>query len=273
MAEGLNLRLLGNKGLILRFNKAIDSILASHSRKVEILLGFCRFVGRCRSALRPGFSPAPNVVQGRHRGGGYPSDVGRFAINTTIGVLGIVDVASSLGLEKHEEDFGQTFGRWGFGNGPYLVLPFFGPSTLRDATGLAVDLHVDPLGNYSDVPARNIMIATRTLNDRAGLLPVDKIVDEAALDRYAYIRDAYLQRRRSQVYDGDAPREDDNAAATLTPPTTLLLARANAALPQRERVQGSVNLYVEWPTETPAATVMARPAPLLTDPLVLAQIH
>ncbi|MBP9712868.1 MAG: VacJ family lipoprotein [Sterolibacterium sp.] len=251
-----------DKALVKPVAQGYESALPAPVRK-----GVSNFFGN----LGEVFIAANNVLQGKLPEAA--SDVGRFAINTTIGVLGIVDVASSLGLEKHEEDFGQTFGRWGFGNGPYLVLPFFGPSTLRDATGLAVDLHVDPLGNYSDVPARNIMIATRTLNDRAGLLPVDKIVDEAALDRYAYIRDAYLQRRRSQVYDGDAPREDDNAAATLTPPTTLLLARANAALPQRERVQGSVNLYVEWPTETPAATVMARPAPLLTDPLVLAQIH
>lgn len=219
------------------------------------------------------FIAANNVLQGKLPEAA--SDVGRFAINTTVGLLGIMDFATDMGLEKHEEDFGQTFGRWGFGNGPYLVLPLLGPSTLRDATGLAIDLHVDPLGNYNDVPARNVMIATRAVNDRAGLLPVDKIVDEAALDRYAYIRDAYLQRRRSQVYDGDAPREDDNAAAaaTLTQPTSLLLARASVTPPHRERVQGSVNLYVEWPTETPAATVMAKPAPLLTDPLALAQVR
>jgi len=216
------------------------------------------------------FIAVNNVLQGKLPEAA--SDVGRVAINTTVGVLGIMDFASDIGLEKHEEDFGQTFGRWGMGNGPYLVLPIFGPSTLRDTTGLALDLHADPVGHYHDVSARNVMIATRALNDRAGLLPVDKLVDEAALDRYSYIRDAYLQRRRSQIYDGDPPRENDNLTkATQPQATSLLLAKTDTpTVPQPVRVQGSVNLYVEWPVDTPAATVMTAPTPLLTDPLTLA---
>ena len=222
------------------------------------------------------FIAVNNVLQGKLPEAA--SDAGRVAINTTVGILGIMDFASDIGLEKHEEDFGQTFGRWGMGDGPYLVLPLLGPSTLRDAAGLAIDLHADPVSHYDDVSARNTLIVTRALNDRAGLLPVDKIVDEAALDRYAYIRDAYLQRRRSQIYDGDPPRANDDAARATTPqmppqaapvlPTTY--SSVVSLPPHQERVQGSANLYVEWIADTPAATVMSAPAPLLTDQLTLA---
>lgn len=148
-----------------------------------------------------------NVLQGK-----MPeaiNDFGRVMVNTTLGILGFMDVASDLGVEKHEEDFGQTFGRWGVGSGAYVVLPVFGPRTVRDTVGLAVDMSVDPVGNVSDVPARNLLIATRLISDRAALLPADKVIEEAALDKYSYIRDGYLQRRRSQIYDGAPPRLDD----------------------------------------------------------------
>jgi phospholipid-binding lipoprotein MlaA len=209
-----------------------------------------------------------NVLQGKLPEAA--SDVGRIAVNTTIGMLGVIDVASSLGLEKHEEDFGQTFGRWGLDNGPYLVLPVLGPSTLRDATGLTINQQLDPVRNYHNVSSRNVMLGTRTLDTRAGLLAIDKIVDEAALDRYAYVREAYLQRRRNQIYDGDPPRESENAASAALPQTTTQ-AQARTTPFHREPVLGSANLYVEWPNETPAATLMSGPAPLLTDPLAAAK--
>lgn len=138
------------------------------------------------------------------------NDVCRVLVNTSLGILGVRDVASELGVEKHKADFGLTLGHWGVGAGPYLVLPFFGPSTVRDATGLVLDVKGDPVANLPDVPVRNSLVVARDINLRAQLLPADKIVDEAALDRYAYIRDAYLQRRRSLIYDGNPPR--DNAA-------------------------------------------------------------
>jgi phospholipid-binding lipoprotein MlaA len=173
------------------------------------------------------------------------SDVGRVAVNTTIGLLGVMDVASSLGLEKHDEDFGQTLGRWGVGSGPYLVLPFFGSSTLRDAGGLVVNLAADPVGHVHDVPVRNGVLVTRVINDRANYLPAEKIVEEAALDRYSYMRDAYLQSRRYRIYDGDPPREQENAAeALLRQPDQLLTVAAGFEL-----VSGSANLYVERPVE------------------------
>lgn len=139
------------------------------------------------------------------------NDFGRVMVNTTLGVLGFMDVATDLGVEKHDEDFGQTLGRWGSPTGAYLVLPVFGPRDVRDVVGLGFDLAADPVGNANNsVAARNVLVATRLISDRAALLPADKVIEEAALDKYSYIRDAYLQRRRNLVYDGAAPRLPDN---------------------------------------------------------------
>jgi phospholipid-binding lipoprotein MlaA len=121
-----------------------------------------------------------------------------------------MDVASDMGLEKHDEDFGQTFGRWGAGPGPYVVVPFFGPRDVRDTAGLVLDVKADPVANYSHVATRNTLLALRVENDRANLLPADKVIEEAALDKYSYIRDGYLQRRRNLVYDGNPPRETED---------------------------------------------------------------
>ena len=137
------------------------------------------------------------------------NDIGRVLVNTTLGVLGFMDVASDLGIDKHEEDFGQTLAYWGVGNGAYVVLPLFGPRTVRDSVGLAVDVAGDAVANISRVPTRNSLLATRIVSDRVELFSADKIVEEAALDRYSYIRDAYLQRRRNLIYDGSPPREKE----------------------------------------------------------------
>jgi len=153
------------------------------------------------------FIAVNNLLQGKLPDAA--SDAGRFAINSTVGVLGIFDWATDLGLEKHDEDFGQTFGRWGVGDGAYLVLPFFGPSTLRDGVGLVFDVKADPVPHYKHVAARNTLLTVRGVNERATLLPADKLIAEAALDKYSYIRDGYLQRRRNKIYDGNAPRVVD----------------------------------------------------------------
>ena len=137
-------------------------------------------------------------------------DTARFVFNSTFGFLGIFDVASEMGLEKHEEDFGQTLGRWGVGTGPYVMLPLLGPRDVRDGAGLLVDFNIDPVGHVAHVPTRNTMTALRLISDRAALLPAEKIIEEAALDKYAYLRDAYLQRRRYLVFDGRPPREPDD---------------------------------------------------------------
>lgn len=128
---------------------------------------------------------------------------GRFVINSTIGIAGLFDVASKQGIPLYKEDFGQTLGYWGVGNGAYLMLPFFGPSTLRDATGLVADtITIDPLGYVDDPRTRNILVGTKFIDTRASFLPGSDLLDEAALDSYTFMRDAYLQRRANQVADG-----------------------------------------------------------------------
>ncbi|HZW86121.1 MAG TPA: VacJ family lipoprotein [Gallionella sp.] len=135
------------------------------------------------------------------------SDTTRFLVNSTIGVLGFFDVASTGNLNKHNEDFGQTLGKWGVGNGPYLVLPIFGPSTLRDGVGLYTDSQVSLIHDIKHIPTRNEVYAAQAIDQRAALLDQENILDEAAIDPYTFIRDAYLLHRNSLVYDGNPPRE------------------------------------------------------------------
>jgi len=133
-------------------------------------------------------------------------DIGRFAFNSTFGLLGLFDVASHMGMPKHNEDFGQTLGHWGVDSGPYLVLPLLGPSTVRDTTGLVVDWQLDPIAQIEDTETRWGVIALKAVDTRAGLLRASRILDTAALDPYVFLRDAYLQRRNSLVYDGEPPQ-------------------------------------------------------------------
>jgi len=145
------------------------------------------------------------------------SDVSRVVFNTTFGIGGLFDVATSFGLEKHNEDFGQTLGYWGVGDGPFLMLPILGPSNVRDTVGLVPYYKLDPVMNYHDVPVRNSLGALRFVDHRARLLDAEKVLDEAALDPYTFLRDAYIQHRRSEVYDGNPPREkllDDDMPTT-----------------------------------------------------------
>lgn len=134
-------------------------------------------------------------------------DLGRITFNSTIGLLGVLDVATHMGMKKRDEDFGQTLGYWGVGNGPYLVLPVFGPSSIRDGFGLIVDAYIDPINDIDDNSTRNTMIIVEAIDIRADLLSASKVFDEAALDRYLFIRDAYLQRRLNQVHDGNPPKQ------------------------------------------------------------------
>ena len=138
------------------------------------------------------------------------ADTGRFLLNSTVGLFGFIDVATRVGLEEHEEDFGQTLGRWGFGQGPYIMVPLFGPFTLRDGFGRLLDLPLEPLSYYDrDRAVRNTLILMYYIDKRAGLLPADQALADA-FDPYIFLRDAYLQRRRYLLYDGDPPRLDDD---------------------------------------------------------------
>lgn len=150
------------------------------------------------------------------------SDFSRLVWNSSVGIAGLIDVATSMDLPKHNEDFGQTLGHWGVGNGPYLMLPFYGPSTLRDAVGKAVDVQFDPVAQHTPVAERNSAIAIDAVDTRSRLLDAEIVLDEAAIDRYDFLRDAYLQRRQGLVYDGNPPREkledDDDEPATPAAP-------------------------------------------------------
>lgn len=151
-----------------------------------------------------------NLLQGKGADG--LSDLGRFTLNSTFGVLGLFDVATEAGLRKHKEDFGQTLGRWGVQSGPYMVLPLLGPSTLRDTAGLPLDFAADPWTYKEPVHVRNIGAGVRVIDQRAALLDASSLLEDAALDRYEFVRDGFLQRRQSQVYDGDVPetKEQEN---------------------------------------------------------------
>jgi phospholipid-binding lipoprotein MlaA len=133
------------------------------------------------------------------------SDFTRVWVNSTFGIFGLFDVAHKL--EKHNEDFGQTLGHWGVGSGPYIVLPLLGPSSLRDGSGLAVDSYYGVVENTQDISARNSLWATNKLDQRVQLLDAEKVIEDTVVDRYSFIRDAYMMRRQSLVYDGDPPRE------------------------------------------------------------------
>uniref|UniRef100_UPI00313B06C6 MlaA family lipoprotein n=1 Tax=Hydrogenophaga sp. OTU3427 TaxID=3043856 RepID=UPI00313B06C6 len=123
----------------------------------------------------------------------------RFNVNTFLGLGGVLDVASELQIERTTLDFGQTLGRWGIPSGPYLVLPFMGPSTVRDAVGMGVEASGDLVMGMDHVPSRNSLYALRVVEARANLLRAGTMLDQAALDKYSFTRDAYLQRRDSQV--------------------------------------------------------------------------
>jgi len=133
----------------------------------------------------------------------------RLNVNTVFGLGGLLDIASEAGIERHNEDFGQTLGYWGVPSGPFLMLPLLGPSTVRDTAALPVDFQGDALGHVHDIPARNSLSALRVVERRAGLLRATRLLDDAALDPYAFMRDAYLQRRLSEVHDGQIPGDEE----------------------------------------------------------------
>jgi phospholipid-binding lipoprotein MlaA len=203
-----------NRG-IYTFNEALDTTLLRPA--AELYRGLVPRIVRTGvhnvfSNINDVIVALNNLLQGKVVNAA--SDTGRILVNTTVGLLGIFDVATPLGLQKHEEDFGQTLGRWGVGDGPYIVLPIFGPSNVRDAFGLVVDVYTDPLSYVEPTRDRNIIWGVRAVNRRSELLDASKILETAALDPYQFVRDAYLQRRRNLIYDGNPPKEKDEDVDT-----------------------------------------------------------
>ena len=198
-----------NRG-IYGFNQALDDAVA---RPVATAYRYTVH-DEIRSRVRNFFSNIAdpliginNLLQGKFEDGML--DWVRFAFNSTLGLLGLHDVASDMGIEKHNEDFGQTFGRWGAQSGPYVVLPVLGSSSVRDGAGTALDIYTDPITLMRPYWFQYSLVGVRAVQYRADLLDASRLLEEAALDRYVFQRDAYFQRRRSLIYDGQPPRDDE----------------------------------------------------------------
>jgi phospholipid-binding lipoprotein MlaA len=141
--------------------------------------------------------------------GQFGMDSGRFMINTTFGLAGAVDVATHLGLPKHAEDFDQTLGTWGIPSGPYLVIPVLGPSSPRGVVGIAGDIAANPINWVNPIAWPYSVGALRIIDKRANLLSASNILDQAAVDRYEFIRNAYLQDRNYKIHDGNLPLDEE----------------------------------------------------------------
>jgi phospholipid-binding lipoprotein MlaA len=163
-------------------------------------------VGNFFNNLEDVWSAVNNGLQGR--GQEFSDSVGRVMVNSTIGLLGVFDVASDLNIERHTADFGLTLGRWGVAPGPYVVLPFFGPRTLREVAGLPVDTRGMPVYNIGDQETRTLLPIVDVIDLRAKYLNAGDVLEGAALDAYSFRRDAYFQRQRNIQYDGNPPEED-----------------------------------------------------------------
>lgn len=190
------------------FNDALDTTVlkpvATAYRDVTPQL-IRRGVGNFFANLEDIWSFVNNALQFKGQAAG--DSLARFGINTFFGMGGIFDLASDLSIEKHSRDFGQTLGYWGVAPGPYLVLPLLGPSSLRDTVALPVDMAGDLVSQVSHIPTRNSAKVIRIIDNRSELLRAGDMLDEIALDKYSFIRDAYLQRRRNAIYDGNPPEE------------------------------------------------------------------
>ncbi len=169
-------------------------------------------------------------------------DIGRLLVNSTAGLLGCFDVAKGMGIERNRQDFGLTLGKWGLPPGAYLVLPFFGPSNVRDAIGEVPDYFTDPVRLVNPKTDYYLVYGARFIDRRSQFLDTSGLIDDAAIDPYAFVRDGYLQRRRSRVYDGNPPPgkleedpDDPDAPAPGPPPAEAPRAKAgDRGLPQNK---------------------------------------
>lgn len=196
-----------NRG-VYQFNDGVDKALLKPAATVYrdltpalVRAGVSNFLGN----LEDVWSFVNSVLQFKPKAAA--NNFMRFNVNTVFGLGGVLDVASEAGIERQREDFGQTLGHWGVPSGPYLVLPLMGPYTVRDAFAIPVDSAADIVGNLNHIPTRNSIKLIDLLDTRAGLLRAGDALDEVALDKYTFTRDAFLQRRRSAVYDGEPPEE------------------------------------------------------------------
>ena len=200
-----------NRG-VFAINEAVDVAVIKPAATVyrdlvpsPVRRGVTNFFGNIKDV----WSATNLFMQGRVRDGF--SDVARFGTNTVFGALGLFDVATELGLERHGEDLGQTLGHWGVPAGAYIVWPLLGPSTVRDSFDIPFDTALSPSSFISPESAAYALTGLRFVNVRADLIKATDLIDQIALDKYTFVRDAHLQRRRNLVYNGNPPEQDDEA--------------------------------------------------------------
>lgn len=191
---------------------------------------FTNFTGN----LKDVWSTINLFLQGRFKDGTL--GIIRVSVNSTLGLGGLIDIAAPMQLDRSNEDFGQTLGVWGVKPGAYIVWPFLGPSTLRDSVGIPGDFYfsASTLGTYPR--ESNVLMGLQFINLRANLLDATNLLDDVALDKYAFVRDAYLQRRQNLIYEGDPPEEaqpeepEDDPVTVPTPaPAASVALPASAA--------------------------------------------
>lgn len=221
---------------VFTFNERLDEkvlkpVATGYSQVVPrpVRNGVDNFFGNVADA----WSAVNNFLQGKVSNGLH--DVIRFGTNSVFGLAGVLDVATEFGLDHQYEDFGQTLGAWGMGQGAYIVWPVIGPSSLRESLAMPLDRSVSPAMYFNDGAARWEITGLQIINTRANLLGASKVLDDIALDKYTFVRDAYLQRRRSLVYDGEEPpgRPDESRSAEEPP-------AAAAAKPAPTPAEGKV---------------------------------
>lgn len=262
------------------FNDAVDTAVVKPVATVyrnllpsPVRTGVGNFFGN----LGDVWSFVNNVLQAKPEGA--LSSFWRVVINSTVGLGGVLDPATEMRLDRRREDFGQTLGRWGVPPGPYFVLPVLGPSTLRDSAALPVDFYGSVVGHVSDIPVRNSLIALQMVDTRATVLGATELLDAAALDPYTFQRDAYLQKRRNDVYDGNPPDDEERydlddaeaeapaEAASAPAPASDASAAQRPARPKRGRAKAgrsatapAVPATPPVPASAPGAAVGMPPA-------------
>lgn len=204
------------------FNDALDTVLIkpvatgyANITPTPIQTGIANFINNFKDA----WSAVNLLLQGRP--GEAAEEVLRVGVNSTFGFAGFIDVATSMQLDRHSEDLGQTLAVWGAPDGAYLVLPLFGPSTVRDAIALPVDQYFTPASAFREVRDANGMRVLQVVSGRAQALGATELLNDVALDKYAFVRDAYLQRRRNMIYNGDPPDEQSLWTPEIAPQAVL----------------------------------------------------
>ncbi|MGV7208296.1 VacJ family lipoprotein [Oxalobacteraceae bacterium A2-2] len=230
-----------------KFNDTVDeyALKPVATAYKDIVPGFVQTgVGNFFGNLNDAWSAINALLQGKGEAG--MSDLMRFSLNSTLGIAGLIDIASEAGIKKYKEDFGQTLGYWGVDSGPYLVLPILGPSTVRDTVALPVDIAGDIWRYKEPTYLRNIGTGIRVIDTRAQLLDASSLLEDAALDRYEFLRDGYLQRRQSQIDDGGESRKpkqdkDEDDAKPAAKPTASLesYAPVSSETPPKELNSGA----------------------------------